>query len=313
MNESGARIEVAVGVVYDARGRVLVNQRQAGKAFAGQWEFPGGKIETGESPPGALARELAEELGINVERQRPLICLSHRYENLRVRLHVNEVLAYGGVPRALEGQNLRWIEPEGLRKLDLLAADAPIVRAILLPRVCLVTDSKQFGVERTLGMLDEHLNRGRALVILREKTMDRDGLEAFADRIRDLCRAHDSLVCVHADCDFGDYTRVDGVHLSARRWARGERPRAGLTGVSCHTVTEVREAHERGADYLLLSPVRRTPSHPQSEPLGWERFAAICREAGTPVYALGGMRLADFDEAADRGAQGVALLSAAWR
>lgn len=307
-------LDVAVGVVYDGRGRVLVAQRSCDRSFAGAWEFPGGKIEAGESPDAALARELIEELGITVAHQRPLISLRHSYEDFDVRLRVNEVLAFKGHPRGLEGQPLQWVEPGKLRRIDLLAANGPIVRAILLPRTCMITDARQFGEARTLDRLAQHLKVSRILVIVREKTMDRDRLAAFVARIRRLCQGSGSLVCVHADCDSGAFAEADGVHLSARRLRDGNGPDRGrLLGASCHSRAEIQQARRRGADYLLLSPVRRTASHPKAEPLGWDGFAGLCREASLPVYALGGMQLSDFETAIGHGAQGVAILSAAWQ
>lgn len=314
MTGSSRPLEVAVGVVYDDRGRVLVNQRQRGKSFAGQWEFPGGKIETGETTDEALTRELHEELGITVERQRSLISISHRYDTVAVRLNVNEVLAYRGEPRGHEDQPLRWVEPGSLHRLDLLAANTAIVKAIVLPRTCLITDTQRFGVERTLERLAVHLRGERLLLIIREKVMDRETLGGFVDRAVALCRPHRSLVTVHADCDFEAYGRADGIHLSAARLARpSPAGGAGLTGASCHCEQEIRLARRRQADYLLVSPVNPTPSHPDSPPLGWPRFSELARQAATPVYALGGLKSTDQATAILHGAQGVAMLGAAWQ
>ncbi len=314
MNNPSRPLDVAVGVVYDARGRVLVNQRPAGKSFPHKWEFPGGKIDGGESPSQALARELDEELGIAVKRQRPLISLRHEYDSGAVRLHVSEVLAFSGVPHGREGQVLKWVEPVELRRLDLLAANTAIVGAIMLPRFCLITDAQRFGVEETLQMLVRHLHEGRKLVIVREKAMERHALSSFVARVRTLCRSQGSFVCVHADSDFNEFEQADGIHLSADRLAGDGVPEdAGLVGVSCHTAEELENAGRLGAAYALLSPVRKTASHPDAEPLGWDRFAGLCDEAMMPVYALGGLELSDFPKAVDSGAQGVALLSAAWR
>lgn len=315
MNNDSRTMTVAAGIVRDARGRVLVNQRPAGKAFAGKWEFPGGKIDSGETTAQALERELDEELGIAVQRQRPLIAFPYEYDDFTVRLRVNEVLDYKGEPAGREGQAIDWVEPEHLGRLDLLAANAPIVRAVVLPRACLITDTERFGVERTLELLARHTAARRVMVIVREKTMDRRELEGFVDRALAICWPRGSRVCMHADCDPDtDRPRADGVHWPARALERGALPAAtGLVGVSCHSLDEIRAATRLGADYVLLSPVKRTGSHPDAEPLGWQRFAAICNEAATPVYALGGLSLDDQEEAFAHGAQGPAILSAAWR
>ena len=98
--------------------------------MAGEWEFPGGKVQAGESPLHALTRELSEELGIVVRRAEPFLRQSHRYPDLRVHLDVWWVLGFEGEARPLESQALRWVAAAELDRLPLLPADAPIVTAI---------------------------------------------------------------------------------------------------------------------------------------------------------------------------------------
>lgn len=311
--QSSQPIDIAVGVIRDAAGRVLINQRQPGKPFAGRWEFPGGKIERDESVARALARELHEELGITIRRQRPLISFPYRYDDLTVRLRVNEVLEYEGAPSGLEGQALDWIAPEALDRVDLLAANTAIVRAVVLPRSCLITDTARFGKSHTLDRLATHVAVRRVLVIVREKAMAASRLRRFIDEVNGICRPAGSTVCVHADCAADVRDGVDGIHLPARALERDSLDTgAGIAGVSCHTAAELRAAAARGADYALLSPVKRTASHPAAAPLGWARFEELCAEIPVPVYALGGMTPADQDTAIEHGAQGVAMLGAAW-
>ncbi|MBS1270300.1 MAG: 8-oxo-dGTP diphosphatase [Gammaproteobacteria bacterium] len=311
---SSGLVDVAVGVIRDATGRVLVNRRRPGKSFAGQWEFPGGKIQASETVAQALSRELDEELGIHIKRQRPLISFSHRYRDGAVHLHVSEILSYRGTPTGREGQPLRWVESAGLDQIDLLDANAAIVRAIVLPRICLITDTRRFGVKRTLKILQQHVRQRDALVIVREKALARDPLLSFVGEVREICRRGASLVCVHADCNFDDYGNVDCIHFPSttleqdHSWTNAE-----WTGVSCHSGKELELAQGGGADYALLSPVMKTASHPPMAPLGWSRFVELGATVSAPVYALGGMEFTDFDTAVGHGAQGIAMLGAAWR
>ena len=120
-------VRVVAAVIYDDARRVLVTQRPVGKALAGQWEFPGGKTEAGESDAQALRRELREELGVQVSAARPLLELAYEYSERHVELSVWMVEEFSGVPAGLEGQQLQWAQPAALRSLQLLRADLPIV------------------------------------------------------------------------------------------------------------------------------------------------------------------------------------------
>jgi 8-oxo-dGTP diphosphatase len=124
-------LHVAAGVIRDGEGRVLIAQRTAGRHMAGGWEFPGGKVATGETPLQALIRELREEIGIEVSAARPLVCYRHEYPERVVLLDAWLVTGHAGEPRALEGQPLRWEMPERLLDVGLLEADRPIVEALL--------------------------------------------------------------------------------------------------------------------------------------------------------------------------------------
>lgn len=120
-------MRVVAAVMHDAERRVLVTQRTAGRVLAGQWEFPGGKVEPGEPETAALRRELHEELGVNVGAARAVLELRHEYPERHVELSVWIIDDYSGEPRGLEGQPLRWERPAALRTLPLLPADLPIV------------------------------------------------------------------------------------------------------------------------------------------------------------------------------------------
>jgi 8-oxo-dGTP diphosphatase len=123
-------LQVAVGVLADGAGRVLIARRPAGTHAGGFWEFPGGKIGADEPARAGLCRELREELGIRVEAAEPLLVCRHDYPDRSVELHVWRVTEYSGEPRGLEGQPLRWVALDGLMDAGLLPADLPIVDAL---------------------------------------------------------------------------------------------------------------------------------------------------------------------------------------
>jgi 8-oxo-dGTP diphosphatase len=125
-----APVRVVAAVLRDNAGRILIAQRPTGRHMAGYWEFPGGKITAGESSEAALARELAEELGVALRRCHPLLQLRHDYPDRVVELDVFEVDDYGGEPRGLEAQALKWVSAAELGEQALLPADRPIVEVL---------------------------------------------------------------------------------------------------------------------------------------------------------------------------------------
>ena len=124
------RLHVAVGVITDDRGRVLISRRAEDSHQGGLWEFPGGKVEPGESLADALARELREELDIEVRRSEPLIEIRHDYSDKAVLLDVHVVRDFGGNPSGLENQPLAWVSLENLRDYQFPAANKPIISAV---------------------------------------------------------------------------------------------------------------------------------------------------------------------------------------
>ena len=145
-------VHVAVAVVIDRRGRVLIAQRPPGKHLAGAWEFPGGKLEPGETRRQGLARELEEEIGISIEHPRPLMRLQHAYPSGEVLLDVWVVRRYRGEPRGLDGQRLRWCDRGALTNARLLPADRPILAALRLPERLRRTATRCYAVSGFEGL-----------------------------------------------------------------------------------------------------------------------------------------------------------------
>ena len=123
-------LHVAAGILRDASGRVLITERRCDGPYNGLWEFPGGKIDAGEDPTTALARELAEEIGITITASRPFQDLYFRYPDRTVDLEFFLVTSWRGDPIGLEGQRLRWLLPSELDKDELLPADKPVIEAL---------------------------------------------------------------------------------------------------------------------------------------------------------------------------------------
>jgi len=124
------RLNVVAGIVFDPDRRVLIAQRTEDGPFQGLWEFPGGKIATGESPQAALRRELSEELGIAVTRCQSFMRVRHDYPDRLVALHFFKIYDWSGDPSGMEGQALRWLLPSDIPVNEMLPADAPVIDAL---------------------------------------------------------------------------------------------------------------------------------------------------------------------------------------
>ncbi|MDR9413760.1 MAG: Nudix family hydrolase [Spiribacter sp.] len=311
---SGDALQVAVGVVRDAADRVLIAQRAPARHQGGYWEFPGGKIEPNETAESALTRELAEELGITVQATRPLICVPHDYGDRRVYLNVLEVLDYTGMPAGLEEQPLRWVTTDALDPAAFPAANRAIISALQLPLHYVIspdcTDPSAW-----LAGLQAALQRGERLIQFRVRALAGSDRSALAAEALRRCHAHGARLLINGDAALAHTIGAEGVHWTAaqlQQLSRQDVLAAGVSGGSCHSPAELALAESLGVDFAVLSPVAATRSHPEATPLGWGQFTQWVSETALPVYALGGMRPDDWDQARAAGAQGVAGISGFW-
>jgi 8-oxo-dGTP diphosphatase len=306
-------IDVAAGVIERADGRVLLAGRPAGKPWAGYWEFPGGKIEAGESVRAALTRELHEELGIELDAADPWLTQVYAYPEKTVRLHFLRVHRWHGEPHGREGQQLSWEDPAAVAVAPLLPANDRIMRSLGLPALYAITQAGKHGVEAFMPRLRTALERGVRLVQVRERGLGGTAHESFARAVVTLAHGHGARVLVNGDAELAQRVGADGVHLKAAQlMGLTAPPPAGLWAASCHNAAELARAAELGADFVALSPVLATASHPGEAGLGWQRFETLIRDYPLPVYALGGMKPELLATARAHGAHGMALLSGIW-
>lgn len=306
-------IEVSAAVLQRLDGSFLLAQRPPDKIWAGYWEFPGGKIEPGETPYYALVRELREELGIEVETAYPWITRVFTYPHATVRLNFFRVTEWHGELHPHEGQQFSWQHATEVSVDPILPANAPILRALELPFLYAISNATELGVEEFLRRLECALGKGLRLVQLREKHLLRDELRELAQRVLALAHAHGAKVLLNGDVALAQEVGADGVQLTATQLAGlRERPAVDWCAASCHNAEELRRAEALGCDFALLSPVLPTLSHPGAPHLGWENFTAIAAGSSIPVYALGGLAHGDMQTAWRHGAHGISLLRQAW-
>jgi 8-oxo-dGTP diphosphatase len=311
--EKNGIIEVSAAVLQRPDGTFLLAQRPPDKIWAGYWEFPGGKIEPGETAHDALLRELREELGISVQTAYPWLTRVFTYPHATVRLNFFRVTEWTGELHPHEGQQFSWQLPTNVMVDPILPANAPILRALELPTLYAISNAAELSVEPFLTRLHARLDAGLRLMQLREKNLSYDELRELALRVVVVAHAHGAKVLLSGDETLAQEVGADGVQLTSRQLAgMSKRPVVDWCGASCHNAEELRRAEALGCDFALLSPVLPTRSHPGAANLGWKKFATIATGASIPVYALGGLKHEDMQTAWQSGAHGVSLLRQAW-
>jgi len=312
----GSAIHVAVAVIQNGMDKVFICQRKAGAHQGGLWEFPGGKLEAGESVTDALKRECLEEIGIEVISARQLLRVHHAYEDINVLLDVWKITEYAGVPHGNEGQNYRWVEKNQLSSYKFPKANNAIISALLLPTTYLITPEPKSDLDAFFLALNRSFISGVKLLQLRAKNLNIDEYIHLAIKVADKCRKEGARLILNAHPDILDIIDVDGIHLtSISLFDHSERPITTdkLLSASCHNEKEIAQAAKLEVDFAVISPVLLTQSHPDLETLGWNRFRELADIAPFPVYALGGMATSHINMATSFGAQGIAGISGLWR
>ena len=309
------RIHVAVAVIRRADGQILLAKRADQQHQGGLWEFPGGKVEAGESVIAALHRELQEELGIGVTAARPLIKVRHDYADKQVLLDVWEVSGFSGEPHGAEGQPLAWVSPRQLPEYEFPAANQPIVQAARLPAQYLITPDE---LERKVLLqgIQTAVANGVRLIQLRAPNMYVPEYRDLAVDVVGLCAGKAQLMLKGPLEWLGDLPAA-GWHLTAqqlRKYADKGRPFPAdrWLAASCHNAEELALAQQMGVDFVTLSPLQPTQTHPDAVPLGWDAAAQLIEGLNMPVYLLGGVVASDTERAWQLGAQGVAGIRAFW-
>jgi 8-oxo-dGTP diphosphatase len=307
-------VDVAAAVITRADGRFLLGQRAPGTFYPGYWEFPGGKVEPGETPSEALIRELREELGLRVETAWPWIMREHEYEHAHVRLHFFEVPRWSGEITDHIHSALSWQTIDSLTVSPMLPANGPVLASIALPHEYGITHAWEIGIEAQLARLDAALARGIKLIQVREAPLDAAEQRRFASGVVARAHARGARVLINADPQLAGEVGADGVHLTAHAlMSSGKRPDVPLLAASCHDRMELDRAAALGVDFALLGPVCPTITHPDRAALGWAAFAELAAGLPMPVFALGGLGRGHLDTARAAGAHGVAAIRAAWR
>ncbi len=310
-------MNVSVGILTQLDKSVLLGKRQKNKSWANCWELPGGKVEFQETPLEALKRELSEEIGINIEKAYPWIRRVHPYKDSVVRLIFFRVIRWKGVPSNLEHQALKWFGFEKIQRMKkkIIPSIHFPLRWLNLPTSYGITSIKSpMNLNSFLNRLDESLSKGLKLVQFREPNWA-DGCNSKSlclalDKIIQHCHNSNAKVLINSIHPEFLWKKADGVHLRTVDLNRKDiksyiSKSKALIGASTHNYLDLIHARDCGVDFALLGPVLKTLTHSSANTIGWDKFRELAKNAGIPVFALGGQSHYTKETAFQNGAHGI--------
>jgi 8-oxo-dGTP diphosphatase len=303
-----SKVRVAIAVIKNKQGQVLISKRKNGVHKEGYWEFPGGKLEDGENASTALVRELKEELKLAITESLPLINVSFKYPELEVQLYVRVVEDFFRYAIGAEGQEIKWVDVGRLKDYSFPEANHAILKAIQLPREYAIINSS--NIKDVLLQLNNVATQGVELVQIRAKDLSKESSVQFL-RLLDKECAHLQIEYL-LNSEQGAYVEwAGGVHLtSVQLMTLVCKPSCnGYVSASCHNIEELKQAEQFDLDFVVLSPIKETQSHPGAQILGWSQFESLISQVNIPGYALGGVNKNDFYQAVNCGGQGIAGIS----
>jgi len=208
-------IHVVAAVIRDRKQNILITKRPDHVHRGGLWEFPGGKLEAGESREQALLRELSEELGIQITQYRPFIQIPHHYPEKSVLLDVWEVSEWHGQPHGKEGQPVQWVSQEQLSAYNFPEANLAIIGACRLPPYYLITPAVGEDEDEFIRRLQLALANGISLVQYRQKGLPADQFESLARRVIETCRNTGARILLNSGPEMVERLQADGLQLNA--------------------------------------------------------------------------------------------------
>ena len=304
MQQKNNMIKVVVGVVHNNSKEIFISRRKKNQFMSGYWELPGGKVENNEDLTSALKRELFEEIGIKIEKFSLIQTIQQQYPKRIIDLSIYVIDKYSGTPVGKEGQDFSWCGIEKFKEYKLLPTMWKTIKRLSLPKSYWITPDNH-NSNAVFEECNQRLSEGIKIIQLRSKSqLDK----AYIDNFNKLCQLNQAKLVLnmpHIDfdepCDGWHLTSIELMTTSTR-----EFPDDKLFGASAHNLIEAKHAEKISVDYISLSPINETPSHPQTQILGWEKASEIIIQCKVPIYLLGGMNKDSMDKALSIGAQGIA-------
>ncbi|WP_415871200.1 NUDIX domain-containing protein [Acinetobacter pittii] len=289
-------VDVAIAILIH-RGKILVGWREEQQHQGGKHEFPGGKVEPGETPEEACRREIYEEVGIGLKDWQQFDYIHHEYDDIIVNLH----LFHSYVPDELLNlihQPWAWYTREQLLHLNFPKANKDIIKRLYWPHL--------IKISNTLSMVES----SEALLYWR---IENEAEQQYIEKLTALDEGQRSNLIINVDIwqqlSPELQKQIKTVHLKQSQLMNLHKGDL-IVGVryiaACHDAVSLKQAQQIGCDAVFISPVKPTTTHPEAVALGWERFSDLAQNSQIPVFALGGVHPDDLATAQQHGAYGLA-------
>lgn len=303
-----------VAAAIKKEGKILLARRPSSSHQGDKWEFPGGKVEDGETAKQALVRELQEELNITALSHRRLITIRHRYPDQNIKLDVWLVDDFRGEAEGMEGQLVIWVREQDLENYEFPEANTPVLSALTLPESCAITPASLTVDEAVMSRVNNRINQ-HPMVLLRAPMLARGQYREVAENYAEITRNSMTKLLLNSDAESVYQLDAAGLHYSSRRLMNASARPIGTDkyfSADCHNSKELEQAKKLDADFIFISPVEACSYQPQRETMKWAGFSMLCDRFNRPVYAMGGLAEKDLSTAWKYGAQGVAGISHFW-
>jgi len=307
-------VNVSVAILINADYQVLLGQRPFPKSWEGWWEFPGGKIKKNETFVDALYREIYEEIGIKITKFKKWVTRQYSYDNLDVTLQFFKVYKWDGEITPKENQKLVWTNLKNPNVSPILPANLFIQNAFDLPSYYAITNLSESPKKLFLKQLQEKIDNGLEMIQIREKDISFEELKKFSKEVIKICKPQGVKVIINSYINLAHELKADGVHLTSKDLNSIKKiPQNLIVSASCHTQKDIDIAEKIKIHFIVLSTVKKTLSHPDMKPMGWNKFRKIANKVNIPIYALGGLGIEDYQIALENGAIGIASQRSIWR
>ena len=304
--------KISLAVVMNEQGEILLSQRKKGLHLEGLWEFPGGKVNSGESFKQALRRELREELNVSLNRCRRLIDFSYCYPDRELHFQVFIVLIDESITRHAEQQNIRWIKKSQLDTLALPEANDVICNALLMPDLIMIADQKVLG-DDIITLVEKQLKSDVRIVQYRaDANSTSEKIVTVGRQLKSLCDQYSATLVLNSNWQLWEQIQPHGVHikscdLQSLKDIQGELP-FKVISAACHSEQDADLINQLAIDSVIIGSVLPTLTHPQQASLGWIEFSRLCQKINKPVFAIGGCKPTDRDTSQVYGGHGIATI-----